>query len=41
MNLAQAVFIHKQLLIAILPLQGENNREKDLKVSNAFSRSIP
>ena len=39
-NLAQAIFIHEQLLIAILPCGGKN-REEDPKESNAFGCTIP
>ena len=40
-KLAQAVFIHEQLPIAILPLQGKRNGEEDPKESNAFGCTIP
>ena len=33
-KLAEAIFIYEQLLIAILPLQGEKKREEDPEESN-------
>ena len=40
-KLAQAILINKQLLITILPLHGEKNREEGSEESNAFGCAIP